>query len=56
MPVSRPRLAGSASEPRLIAGGDLDVPIANVYPLAQVREACTELERRHAHGKIVLRA
>jgi len=29
--------------------------IANVYPLAQVREAYTELERRHTHGKIVLR-
>jgi hypothetical protein len=33
----------------------LDVPIANVYPLAQVRQAYTELERRHTHGKIVLR-
>src|ERR1700746_3445803 len=39
----------------LIAGGHLEVPIANVYPLAQVREAYTELERRHTHGKIVLR-
>lgn len=39
----------------LIADGHLDVPIANVYPLAQVREAYTELERRHTHGKIVLR-
>jgi NADPH:quinone reductase-like Zn-dependent oxidoreductase len=39
----------------LIAGGQLDVPIANVYPMAQVREAYTELERRHTHGKIVLR-
>ena len=38
----------------LIADGYLDVPIANVYPLAQVREAYTELERRHTHGKIVL--
>ena len=25
----------------LIAGGHLEVPIANVYPLAQVREAYT---------------
>jgi NADPH:quinone reductase-like Zn-dependent oxidoreductase len=40
---------------RLIADGHLDVPIANVYPLTQVREAYTELERRHTHGKIVLR-
>ena len=39
----------------LIADGQLEVPIANVYPLAQVHEACTELERRHTHGKIVLR-
>ena len=31
------------------------VPIANVYPLAQVREAYIELERRHTRGKIVLR-
>jgi NADPH:quinone reductase-like Zn-dependent oxidoreductase len=39
----------------LIADGQLEVPIANVYPLAQVREAYTELERRHTHGKIVLK-
>jgi len=39
----------------LIADGQLEVPIAHVYPLAQVREAYTELERRHTHGKIVLR-
>jgi NADPH:quinone reductase-like Zn-dependent oxidoreductase len=39
----------------LIASGHLEVPIANVYPLAQVREAYTELERRHTHGKIVLK-
>src|SRR5246127_1830326 len=34
----------------LIADGHLEVPIANVYPLAQVREAYTELERRHTRG------
>jgi len=39
----------------LIADGHLEVPIADVYPLAQVREAYTELEGRHTHGKIVLR-
>jgi NADPH:quinone reductase-like Zn-dependent oxidoreductase len=39
----------------LIVDGDLEVPIADVYPLARVREAYTELERRHTHGKIVLR-
>ena len=34
----------------LIAGGHLEVPIADVYPLAQVREAYTGLERRHTRG------
>ena len=38
----------------LIADGQLELPIAAVYPLAQGREAYTELERRHTHGKIVL--
>ena len=38
----------------LIAAGHLEVPIAKVYPLAQVREAYTELERRHTRGKIIL--
>lgn len=39
----------------LIAEGRLEVPIAGVYPLAEVREAYAELERRHTLGKIVLR-
>jgi NADPH:quinone reductase-like Zn-dependent oxidoreductase len=39
----------------LIADGHLEVPIAKVYPLTQVREAYTDLERRHTRGKIVLR-
>jgi NADPH:quinone reductase-like Zn-dependent oxidoreductase len=39
----------------LIADGHLEVPIAILYPLAQVREACNKLERRHTCGKIVLR-
>jgi NADPH:quinone reductase-like Zn-dependent oxidoreductase len=38
----------------LIAAGELELPIANVYPLSQVREAFTELEAGHVHGKIVL--
>jgi NADPH:quinone reductase-like Zn-dependent oxidoreductase len=38
----------------LIESGRLDVPIARTYPLAQVREAYRELERRHTLGKIVL--
>jgi NADPH:quinone reductase-like Zn-dependent oxidoreductase len=39
---------------RLIVEGRLDVPIARVYPLDQVREAFRELEQGHTHGKIVL--
>ncbi|MHA3021416.1 NADP-dependent oxidoreductase [Mycobacterium sp. BMJ-28] len=39
----------------LVASGDLEVPIAKVYPLAQVREAYRDLEQRHTRGKLVLR-
>jgi NADPH:quinone reductase-like Zn-dependent oxidoreductase len=38
----------------LIAAGRLEIPIAKVYHLDEVREAYTELEQRHTHGKIVL--
>jgi len=38
----------------LLAGGRLEIPIAKVYPLAEVREAYRELEQRHTRGKIVL--
>jgi NADPH:quinone reductase-like Zn-dependent oxidoreductase len=38
----------------LMAAGRLEIPIARVYPLAQVQDAYRELERRHTHGKIVL--
>ncbi len=38
----------------LIEEGELEVPIAAVYPLDDVRAAYTELERGHTHGKIVL--
>ena len=37
-----------------IADGRLDLPIAAVYPLEDVRSAYRELERRHTRGKIVL--
>ena len=40
---------------RLAARGELEVKIARTYPLEQVRDAFRELERRHTHGKIVLR-
>jgi NADPH:quinone reductase-like Zn-dependent oxidoreductase len=38
----------------MIAEGTLEVPIARVYSLEEVREAYRELERRHTRGKIVL--
>jgi NADPH:quinone reductase-like Zn-dependent oxidoreductase len=38
----------------LIAEGHLEIPIAGVYPLANVREAYRDLEDRHTLGKIVL--
>jgi NADPH:quinone reductase-like Zn-dependent oxidoreductase len=38
----------------LIAGGRLEIPIAKVYPLADVQEAYRDLEQRHTRGKIVL--
>jgi NADPH:quinone reductase-like Zn-dependent oxidoreductase len=38
----------------LLAAGRLEIPIAKVYPLAEVRQAYRELEQRHTHGKIVL--
>jgi NADPH:quinone reductase-like Zn-dependent oxidoreductase len=38
----------------LLATGRLEIPIAKVYPLAEVREAYRDLEQRHTRGKIVL--
>ncbi len=38
----------------LLSAGRLEIPIAKVYPLADVREAYRELEQRHTRGKIVL--
>jgi NADPH:quinone reductase-like Zn-dependent oxidoreductase len=38
----------------LIAKGLLEVPIASVYPLAEVQDAYRELAHRHTRGKIVL--
>jgi NADPH:quinone reductase-like Zn-dependent oxidoreductase len=39
---------------RLVDEGRLDVPIARVYPLDEVRDAYREVERRHTLGKFVL--
>ena len=38
----------------LIAASDLDVPIARVFPLDQVRDAYRALEQRHTRGKLIL--
>ncbi|MGW3998383.1 NADP-dependent oxidoreductase [Amycolatopsis sp. NPDC004772] len=39
----------------LLDKGLLELPIARVFPLEEVRDAYRELERRHTRGKIVLR-
>lgn len=39
---------------KLVAAGDLVVPIQRTYPLDEVRAAFTELEAGHVAGKIVL--
>jgi len=39
---------------RLVASGDIEMPIVAAYPLDQVQEAYAKLERRHTLGKIVL--
>jgi NADPH:quinone reductase-like Zn-dependent oxidoreductase len=48
------RAAVLAELAALIDKGKIEVPIAAVYPLDQVRDAYRELERPHAPGKIVL--
>jgi NADPH:quinone reductase-like Zn-dependent oxidoreductase len=39
----------------LVAQGELEVPIAGVFALDDVRDAYRELEMRHTRGKLVLR-
>jgi NADPH:quinone reductase-like Zn-dependent oxidoreductase len=38
----------------LVAAGELNVPVAEVFPLGKVRQAYRTLEQRHTRGKIVL--
>jgi NADPH:quinone reductase-like Zn-dependent oxidoreductase len=38
----------------LVARGEIEIPIAAVYPLDRVQDAFAELELRHTRGKIVL--
>jgi NADPH:quinone reductase-like Zn-dependent oxidoreductase len=52
MTGARPEVMTELAE--LAVAGDLEVPIARTYPLAEVREAYTELAKRHTRGKIVL--
>lgn len=49
--ATAPRLAQLAA---LVADGSLEIPIADTFPLEQVRDAYRELAERHTHGKIVL--
>ena len=39
----------------LVARGELEVPIAAVFPLDDVRNAFRQVELRHTRGKVVLR-
>jgi len=39
---------------QMVNDGDLEIPIAKTYPLSQVKDAYTELEKHHTHGKIIL--
>jgi len=39
----------------LIARGELEVPIAGVFALDDVRDAFRQVELRHTRGKLVLR-
>ena len=40
----------------LIAGGQLEVPVAATFPLSQVQDAYRQLAGGHLRGKIVLTA
>jgi NADPH:quinone reductase-like Zn-dependent oxidoreductase len=51
---SVPGAATLAELAAMIDAGDLEVPIARVYPLSEVRDAYTEVQTGHVHGKIVL--
>ena len=46
--------ANLADLARLIAAGEIEIPIAATYPLDQVQDAYRQLASGHTHGKIVL--
>jgi NADPH:quinone reductase-like Zn-dependent oxidoreductase len=39
----------------LMAAGQLEIPIAKIYPLDRIRDAYQDLEQRHTRGKIVVK-
>jgi NADPH:quinone reductase-like Zn-dependent oxidoreductase len=39
----------------LVARGELEVPIAGVFALEDIRDAFRQVELRHTRGKVVLR-
>lgn len=41
---------------QMVSDGKLEITIANTYPLANVKEAFLELEKKHTRGKIILTA
>ena len=49
---SSPEVLAELAE--LVDRGELEVPIAQAFPLEQVQDAYRELEQRHTRGKIVL--
>ena len=50
--VATAELLGELAQ--LVADGEVEVPIAGIFPLDRVREAYRELAQRHTRGKIVL--
>ena len=57
--VSTGRAAGASAAvlaelAELIADGELEIPIAATFPLAEVRDAYRRLAQGHVQGKIVL--
>ncbi len=48
----RPRVLAELAA--LIADGELEIPIAATFPLAEVRDAYRRLAQGHVQGKIVL--
>lgn len=50
--AERPEVLSEMAD--MLADGQLELPVSATYPLEQVRDAYTDLARRHTRGKIVL--